>query len=108
PARHDDHVEAIFLVGAVGERLVEAPMLDLGHPVGAEANLVERSPLRRRQADHKTQENCGKSRHLALRHGRPDPAYRRPDQLELFTAPTRPMHIAAVASRPNLTGWRPP
>ena len=40
-ARHDRHVEAVFPVGAVGDRLIEAAMLGLGDPVGAERDLVE-------------------------------------------------------------------
>ena len=35
-ARHDGDVEAVFPVGAVGQRLVEAAVLGLGHPIGAE------------------------------------------------------------------------
>ena len=40
-ARHDGHVEAMLAVGAVGERLVEAAVLALRHPVGAERDFVE-------------------------------------------------------------------
>ena len=53
PALHDGDVEPVLLVGAVGERLVEAAVLGLRHPVGAEAHLVERLAslltVRRRQ-----------------------------------------------------------
>ena len=38
----DGHLEAVLLVGAVGDRLVEAAMLGLGDPVGAEDDLVQR------------------------------------------------------------------
>ena len=48
-ARHDGHVEAVFRIGAVGDRLIEAAMLGLGDPIGAERNLVERLRLRGRQ-----------------------------------------------------------
>ena len=41
-ARHDGDVEAVFPVGAVGQRLVEAAVLALRHPIGAERDLVER------------------------------------------------------------------
>ena len=44
---YDGHVEAVFPVGAVGERLVEAAVLGLGHPVGAESDFVERFRTRR-------------------------------------------------------------
>ena len=40
-ALHDGDLEAVLLVGAVGDRLVEAAMLGFGEPVGAEAHLVE-------------------------------------------------------------------
>ena len=40
--RDDRDLQAVFLVGAVGDRLVEAAVLGLGHPVGAEGDLVER------------------------------------------------------------------
>ena len=46
-ARHDGDVEAVFLVRAVRDRLIEAAMLGLGDPVGAERDLVERLGLRR-------------------------------------------------------------
>ena len=46
-ARYDGHVEAVFPVGAVGQRLVEAAVLGLGHPVGAESDFVERFRARR-------------------------------------------------------------
>ena len=49
PAGHDGDVEAVFLVGAVGDRLEEAAVLGLRHPVGAEGHLVQRL-RRRRQA----------------------------------------------------------
>jgi hypothetical protein len=32
----------VLALGAVGQRLVEAAVLGLGHPVGAERHLVER------------------------------------------------------------------
>ena len=53
-ARHDGDVEAVFLVGAVGDRLVEAAVLGLGHPVGAERDLVQRLSGRwGHRGDHK-------------------------------------------------------
>ena len=48
-AGHDGHVEAVFPVGTVGERLIEAAMLALRHPIGAECNLVEGLGRGRRQ-----------------------------------------------------------
>ncbi|MFK4490089.1 hypothetical protein ABIA45_005167 [Bradyrhizobium sp. USDA 336] len=48
-AGDDGDVEAVFLVGAVGDRLEEAAMLGLGDPVGAEGDLVERLGARRRK-----------------------------------------------------------
>ena len=45
----DGDVEPVFAVGAVGQRLVEAAVLGLRHPVGAEGDLVER--LGRGRAD---------------------------------------------------------
>ncbi len=54
-ARHDGHVEPVFAVGAVGERLVEAAVLGLGHPIGAEADLVQRLRLGRPQGGGKAQ-----------------------------------------------------
>ena len=41
-ALHDGDLEAVFLVSAVGDRLIEAAVLGLGQPVGAVGNLVER------------------------------------------------------------------
>ena len=38
----DGDVEPVFAVGAVGKRLVEAAVLGLRHPIGAEGDLVER------------------------------------------------------------------
>ena len=55
PARHDGHVQPVFLVSAVGERLVEAAMFGLGHPIGAETDLVERLRLQRRQSGGQSQ-----------------------------------------------------
>ncbi len=52
PARHDGDVEPVPAVGAVDQRLVEAAVLGLRHPVGGEADLVERLGLRSRAADH--------------------------------------------------------
>jgi hypothetical protein len=53
PALRDGHVEAVFLVSAVGEGLVEAAMLGLGEPVGAEGDLGEAAARRlRRLAPH--------------------------------------------------------
>ena len=42
-------------VGAVGERLIEAAVLGLRHPIGAEADLVERLRLRRPETGGKGQ-----------------------------------------------------
>ena len=42
PARPDGHLQAVFLVDPVGHRLIEAAMLGLGLPVGAEGDLIER------------------------------------------------------------------
>ena len=41
PALHDGHVEPVFLIGAVGDRLVEAAVLGLGEPVRAIGHLGE-------------------------------------------------------------------
>ena len=41
PARHDGDVEPVFAIGAVDQRLIEAAVLGLRHPVGAERDLVE-------------------------------------------------------------------
>ena len=41
-ALDDRHVEAVFRVGAVGDRLIIAAVLGLGEPVGAERDLVGR------------------------------------------------------------------
>ena len=49
PAGHDGDVEAVFPVGAVGDRLIEAAMLGLRHPIGAERHLVERLGHTRRR-----------------------------------------------------------
>ncbi len=48
-ARNDRHIEAIFAIGAVDRRLVEAAVLAFRNPVGAEGNLVERLRLRTRR-----------------------------------------------------------
>ena len=48
PPWDDGDIEAVFAVGAVGERLIEAAMLGFRHPVGAEGDFVER--LRRGRA----------------------------------------------------------
>jgi len=45
-AGHDRHVEAVLLVRPVRDRLIEAAVLGLGHPVGAERDLVELLRLR--------------------------------------------------------------
>jgi hypothetical protein len=63
PAGDDGDVEAVFLIGAVGERLIEAAMLGLSHPVGGETHLVERPrdarPGQRGDRDGKTgNETC--------------------------------------------------
>ena len=42
PARHDGHIESVFPVSAVGQRLIVAAVLGLRQPVGAERHLVER------------------------------------------------------------------
>ena len=72
-ARHDGDVEAVFPVGAVGQRLVEAAVLALRHPIGAERDLVER--LRRR----------------------PVPPRRRPKGRARPASPGRSLPIASVA-----------
>ena len=41
-ALHDGHLQAVLLVGPVGDRLIEAAMLAFGQPVRAEGDLVER------------------------------------------------------------------
>ena len=41
-ALQDGHVEAVFAIGAVGERLIKAAVLGFGHPIGAERDFVER------------------------------------------------------------------
>ena len=41
-ALDDGDLQAVLLVGAVGDRLVEAAVLGFGQPVGAEGDLVER------------------------------------------------------------------
>ena len=46
PARHDGDVEPVLAIGAVDQRLVEAAVLGLRHPVGAEGDLVEGLRLR--------------------------------------------------------------
>ena len=69
-ARHDGHVEPVFAVGAVGQRLVEAAVLGLGHPVGAEGDLVERlSRGRAGRARHRDGDSrqCG-AKHRGPRH----------------------------------------
>ena len=45
PARHDGDLEAVLFEGAVGERLIEAAVLGLRHPIGAEPDLVQRLGL---------------------------------------------------------------
>ena len=45
-ALHDGHVEAVFLVSAVGDRLIIAAVFGLGEPVGAVGHLVERERAR--------------------------------------------------------------
>jgi uncharacterized protein (UPF0548 family) len=40
-SRHDGDVQAVLLVGAVGNRLEETAMLRLRDPVGSERDLVE-------------------------------------------------------------------
>ena len=83
-------VEAVFLVSAVGQRLIEAAVLGLRHPIGAEADLVERLRLHRGKACGKPHYNRGRSHHprtLSL----PPPfrqAARRP--LNLFRRPHDP------------------
>jgi len=47
PPGRDGDVESVFAVGAVGERLIEAAMLGLRHPIGAERHLVESLRVRR-------------------------------------------------------------
>ena len=64
-ARHDGHVEAVLLVGAVGERLIEAAGRRVGQPVGAKAHLVEREGGRREA------EEAGQSSDEGLPHAPP-------------------------------------
>lgn len=45
PARQDRHIEAVLLVCAVHQRLIEAAVLALRHPIGRERHLVERLRL---------------------------------------------------------------
>ena len=54
PALQQGHVQSVFLVGAVGDRLVEAAMRGLRFPVGGKANLVVgvRSGRRQRGQRH--------------------------------------------------------
>ena len=67
-ARHDGHVEPVLAVGAVGERLVEAAVLALRHPIGAERDFVELLGVRGDAATANSQRN-GKSpmQHRSLR-----------------------------------------
>jgi hypothetical protein len=58
-AGNDGDVEAVFLVGAVGDRLEEAAMLGLRDPVGSERDLVEGLRARRDQRRNKRQKTCG-------------------------------------------------
>ena len=57
-ARHDGDVEAVRPIGAVGERLVEAAVLGLRHPVGAEGHLVERLRAARCKRQRAPQQRC--------------------------------------------------
>ena len=61
-ARHDGHVEAVFRIGAVGDRLIETAMLGLGHPVGAERDLVEllrlRGQAKQSDGEQRARERC--------------------------------------------------
>ena len=58
-ARNDGDVEAVFLVGAVGDRLEEAAMFGLRDPVGSKRHLVEGLRARRDQRRNKRQKTCG-------------------------------------------------
>ena len=55
-ALNDGDVEAVLLIRAVGDSLVEAAMLALGEPVGAVADLVDRQ---RRRCRSNRQERAG-------------------------------------------------
>jgi hypothetical protein len=52
PARQDRDVEAVLAEGAVDQRLVEAAVLALRHPVGGEGHLVELLSAGRRNRGH--------------------------------------------------------
>jgi hypothetical protein len=56
---HDGDVKAVFLVGAVGDRLEEAAMFGLRHPVGSKRHLVEGLRTRRHQRRSQRQKTCG-------------------------------------------------
>ena len=58
-AGNDGDVEAIFRVGAVGDRLEEAAMFGLRDPVGSKRHLVEGLRARRDQRRDKRQKTCG-------------------------------------------------
>jgi len=60
-AHPDRHVEAVLLVDAFGERLVEAAVLGLREPVGGEDDLVLGSRGERRE--HEAQQAMGDATH---------------------------------------------
>ena len=64
PAGDDGYVQPLLIVNAVGECLVEAPVLGLRHTIGAKADVIEHLRLRGPQRGGKTEKNRGNSRLL--------------------------------------------
>ena len=60
-ALHDGDLQPVFLIGAVGDRLVEAAMLGLRQPVRAEADFVERQRLPGAQKRDRTSQRAQQS-----------------------------------------------
>ena len=61
-ALQDRHVKAVFAISTVGDGLIEAAVLGLGHPVGAKGDLVERLRGGGRARERETQTECRSSK----------------------------------------------
>jgi len=68
PTLDDLHIEAVALVCAVGERLIEAAMLGFGEPIGREGDTIERQRVRSGAEKQKCGERAGISHsHASMR-----------------------------------------
>jgi hypothetical protein len=79
-ALHNLHVQSVFGVGAVGDRLIISAMLGFGEPVGAEPDFVGGVSRNGGETETRCKPNAGEFHHTLLRPRRPalTPATRAP------------------------------